>query len=142
MCKIKFEKLETKVADIQKKAYSFQEEHKKNNFFSNEKPDISKNYKIKKARKLHEMSLNETKDQCTKLDSENEKLSLSIKEKGLYLDDLLLTLKQLEEKQDKQPAYLRKSKVKENINNSNYASRKSSPDLKSGKYTRPQTTLS
>jgi len=137
--KIKYEKLETKVADIQKKAFSFQEEHKKNNLFTNEKPDINKNYKLKKARKLHEMSLNETKEQCIQLDSENEKLSLSIKEKGLYLDELLITLKQLEKKQDKQPSYLRKNKINDN---SYITSRKSSPDLKSGKNTRPQTTLS
>lgn len=140
--KIKYEKLETKVADLQKKAFSFQEEHKKNSMFNNnEKPYISNNYKIKKAKKLHELSLNETKEQCDKYDAENEKLSQSIKEKASYLEELLLSLKQLEEKQDKQPSYLRTNRGNQQSHNHN-ASRKQSPDIKSGKSTRAQTKLS
>lgn len=108
--RIKYENLEAKYAELQKKAFALQEERRKKSF--NRLPiDSSKNYKVKKAKKLHAVDLDEVKLKILEIDQQNSALQNSVEDKKKYLAELQNSLKAVAEKQNQEPSYLRSKKV-------------------------------
>lgn len=139
--KIKYEKLEVKFSELQRKAYTIKEEFKKSNskITSNKNITVNKSYRVKKAKKHHEMNINEIKNEIVTFENENNILENSIKEKQDYLAKLLLSVKTYAENAIEQPSYLKTNRAKsKDLNSPN----KMKSNVKSSNSTRPQTVMS
>lgn len=108
--RIKFEELESKYSEIQKKAFSMQQEKQKKNknrLYTGEKTS----YRMKKMKKHHEIDKSGILSDYHNLNQDNQRMEKSITEKAAYLNELINKIKTMGEKQVLEPSYLR-SKTK------------------------------
>lgn len=112
--RIKFEELERKYSELQKKAFTMQQEKQKKNKNKNIINTENKSYRLKKIRKIHLLEKGNIMSNYEKASQDNINIRSEINSKKTYLKDLLSNLKKLSELQNKEPGYLKPKSVPKN----------------------------